>query len=81
MRRPSAAKGRSTLPTPGSLSVSFVMRLQVFLSPNFRLDDSVHQEVVATVVFRLIGQALHADDAIGRSMQKAMADRVTPQGR
>ena len=33
--------------------------------PLFKLDDGVHQEVVACVVYRLVGQALQADQAVG----------------
>ena len=38
---------------------------QVFAMPLFKLDDGVHQEVVACVVYRLVGQALQADQAVG----------------
>ena len=54
---------------------------QIFSTPLFKLDDALHQEFVSCVVYRLIGQALQADQAAGGALTRALGDRFTPAGR
>ncbi len=39
---------------------------QFFLSPLFREDSNLHQDIVACCVYRLLGQALQADTKVDK---------------
>ncbi|GAX76338.1 hypothetical protein CEUSTIGMA_g3784.t1 [Chlamydomonas eustigma] len=59
----------------GAAAGAFSFLRQVFDMPFFKLDDSLHQGAVSCVVYRLVAQALLADQAMSGSFARSLTER------
>ncbi len=67
-------EGRRAL-LDGSAGGALKYLRHIFMSPYFRLDDGILQELVSCVAYRLVGQMLQADAVLGGALSKAAAER------